>query len=111
MNKLTGTMSVKADGSFEFQFNQSATLLHGQAFKFTLELLPDMQAMRRIRLRAWRQVQVLAARMSAFPPTSPGYDQVRKQYHDAMETVQTLNDLFPLGDTAEHDDHAMRAGI
>lgn len=112
---ITGTMRVLGhrvggvDGtSFNFTFDQDVTLLPDQRYRVTLEVLPDLNALRRVRLHHWRQVCKLSDSLCSGRGTEMSRINWRTQHAEHMGAVQALNDLFPIGDTAERDAATMR---
>lgn len=104
MTQHTGTMRVAQDGSFQFTFDNPATICPGQTFKFCLTMMPDLAAVRQVRLYHWRKVCRLADSLCSTRGTPTSRAEWQRQHAEHMKAVQALNDLFPVGDTAERDD-------
>lgn len=68
-----------------------------------IEAAPDLGALRRLRLHHWRQVCKLADSLCTGRGTEASRENWRKLHAEHMGAVQALNDLFPIGDTAERD--------
>lgn len=103
-------LRVEDDGSFHFVFQDAVTLLPGQHWDVTLQQRPDLGALRRLRLYHWRQVCKLSDSLCSGRGLEASRQRWREDHAMHMRAVQALNDLFPLGDTAERDDSQMSAG-
>lgn len=99
----TGVLTVREDGGFGLVLDHAITLVPGQQYDITLKLRPDLDALRRLRLHHWRQVCKLADSLCTGRGTAASRENWRKLHAEHMGAVQALNDLFPIGDTAERD--------
>lgn len=100
---ITGKLTMGRDGAISMQFDQDVTVLPGQTYAVTLTPAPDLHELRAVRLHHWRQVCWLADRICDKRASRHTLADYRVRHATHMRAVQALNDLFPLGDTAERD--------
>lgn len=98
----SGVLNVRADGGVDVVFHGAVTLQPGQ-YEMTLKRMPDLDALRRLRVHHWRQVCRLADSLCSTRGSEEGRRLWREAHALHMGAVQALNDLFPVGDTAERD--------
>ncbi len=108
---IKGQLVMGCNGSISMQFDGSVTMLPGQTYNITLEQAPDLQELRRLRLYHWKQVCKLADSLCSNRGTEAGRENWRAQHKMHMRAVQALNDLFPVGDTAERDMERQLASV
>lgn len=108
---IKGTMTYAPDGSVQFSFNSAVTLLPGQRYNITLELAPNMQELRALRLYHWERVCKLADKICDRRVSRHTLEDHKRQHAEHMRAVQALNDLFPIGDTAERDMERQLASV
>lgn len=104
---IKGQLTIGVDGAIVIQCSSAFTLLPGKIYNMTLEQAPDLQELRRLRLYHWKQVCKLADSLCSNRGTEAGRENWRAQHKMHMGAVQALNDLFPIGDTAERDAQEM----
>lgn len=100
---IKGQLVLGCDGAISMQFDSNITLLPGQTYNITLEKAPDLHELRALRLWHWKHVCRYADKIC-----DPRLGRVKnREYTNLhamhMRSVQALNDLFPIGDTAERD--------
>lgn len=103
MKTVKGQLTLGRDGGISMQFEGEVTLLPGQTFDITLTPAVDKVAIRTLRLWHWKHVCRYADKLC-----DPRLGRVKhREYTNLhglhMRAVQALNDLFPIGDTAERD--------
>lgn len=94
---------------------------HGVAYAFKegavdrlndLPLIPNtgepLQPLRALRLWHWRHARAATAKREDGRASRHTQELARQSWNFHMGAVQALNDLFPIGDTAERDDQPGR---